>query len=144
MRFIPTKIHAILDYVTGALLIVSPWLFGFSESAAAMWIALIFGAGLIAYSLFTDYELAASRKISMTTHLALDAGSGLFLLISPWLFGFAASIWWPHVVIGVLEIGSALTTKKVPADERLPVSNAVWPTGWLKTDVPAPRPAPRP
>ena len=123
MRFIPTKIHAILDYVTGALLIVSPWLFGFSESAAAMWIALIFGAGLIAYSLFTDYELAASRKIPMTTHLALDAGSGLFLLISPWLFGFANFIWWPHVVIGLLEIGSALTTKKVPADGRLPVSH---------------------
>ncbi len=124
MRFIPTKTHAVLDYATGALLIISPWLFGFSESGAATWIAIIFGAGLIAYSLFTDYELAVSRKIPMPTHLALDAGSGVFLLISPWLFGFAGLIWWPQVVIGLLEVGSAVTTKKVPADERLPASRA--------------------
>jgi len=123
MRFIPTKTHAILDYATGALLIVSPWLFGFSGSAAATWIAVILGAGLIAYSLFTDYELAASRKIPMPTHLLLDAGSGAFLLVSPWLFGFADFVWWPHVVIGLLEIGSAVTTKKAPADGRLPASH---------------------
>ena len=36
MRFIPTKTHAILDYATSALLLVSPSLFGFSGSAAAM------------------------------------------------------------------------------------------------------------
>jgi hypothetical protein len=59
----------------------------------------------------------------MPTHLLLDAGSGAFLLVSPWLFGFADFVWWPHVVIGLLEIGSAVTTKKAPTDERLPASH---------------------
>ena len=124
MRFIPTKTHAVLDYLTGVLLIVAPWLFGFAESAAATWVAVVFGLGLIGYSLFTDYELAASRRIPMGVHLALDAASGAFLLVSPWLLGFAPVIAWPHVVIGLLEIGSALTTQRVPADGHLPAAGA--------------------
>jgi hypothetical protein len=124
MRFIPTRIHAVLDYLTGALLVVAPWLFGFAANAAATWVAIIFGVGLIAYSLFTDYELAASRQIPMSVHLALDAASGAFLLVSPWLLGFAPVITWPHVVIGLLEIGAALTTQRTPSDERLPAAGA--------------------
>ena len=30
MRFIPTKVHGVLDYLVGAALIVAPWLFGFA------------------------------------------------------------------------------------------------------------------
>lgn len=119
MRFIPTRTHAILDYLTGALLVVAPWLFGFAGNAAATWVAVVMGIGLIAYSLFTDYELAASRQIPMSVHLALDAASGVLLLVSPWLLGFAPAVAWPHVVIGLLEIGSALTTRRTPSDEHL-------------------------
>ena len=31
MRFIPTKLHAPLDYIVGAGLIAAPWIFQFSE-----------------------------------------------------------------------------------------------------------------
>jgi len=31
MRFIPTKVHGILDYVVGVALIAAPWLFGFAN-----------------------------------------------------------------------------------------------------------------
>lgn len=37
MRFIPTRIHGILDYVIGVALIAAPWIFGFSDQRAAMW-----------------------------------------------------------------------------------------------------------
>lgn len=30
MRFIPTKIHGVLDYIAGLALIAAPWLFGFA------------------------------------------------------------------------------------------------------------------
>ena len=114
MRFIPTRIHGMLDYLMGALLIVSPWLFGFNRGGAETWIPIILGAGVIAYSLVTDYELSATRKLPMSTHLMLDIGGGIFLAVSPWLFGFSDYVYLPHLIFGIAEIGAALCTKKVP------------------------------
>ncbi|WMT92951.1 SPW repeat protein (plasmid) [Pelagibacterium sp. H642] len=31
--------------------------------------------------------------------------SGALLLISPWLFGFSSEVFWPHVVVGIAELG---------------------------------------
>lgn len=120
MRFIPTRIHGILDYLMGALLIVSPWLFGFAdEGGAARWIPIVLGAGVILYSLLTKYELGLAGLIPMAVHLGLDAGGGLLLAVSPWLFGFADRVWIPHAVFGLLEVGAALLTKSTPEKESL-------------------------
>ncbi|HEV2107110.1 MAG TPA: SPW repeat protein [Thermomicrobiales bacterium] len=119
MRFIPTRIHGILDYLLGALLILAPWLFDFSDAGAGTWLPVILGAGVIAYSLLTDYELGVLRQIPMSVHLMLDLGGGVLLAVSPWLFGFADEVSVPHVVFGLLEIGAALMTKTVPEDKRL-------------------------
>ena len=122
MRFLPTRVHGMLDYGMGALLIAAPWLFGFAGDAdgAATWVPVVLGLGVIAYSLLTDYELGAVRKIPMPTHLLLDLGGGVLLALSPWLFGFADWVWVPHLVLGLLEVGAALVTKKHPAVERAP------------------------
>jgi len=102
-----------MDYLMGALLIVAPWLFGLGRGPA-MWIPIMLGAGALSYSLLTDYELGVVRTIPMPVHLGLDAASGLFLMASPWLFGFASQLWVPHVVLGALELGAALTTRTLP------------------------------
>jgi hypothetical protein len=104
-----------VDYVVGALMILAPWLFGFSDTGIGAWIFVILGAGAILYSLLTDYELGVSRMIPMSTHLGLDIASGALLLVSPWLFGFADQVSAPHVVFGLFEIAAALTTQKVPS-----------------------------
>jgi hypothetical protein len=114
MRFIPTKIHGYMDYMMGLLLIASPWLFDFADGGAKQWIPVILGVSAIIYSLMTDYELGASRTISMPTHLMLDLVSGIFLAVSPWLFGFADEVYLPHLVLGIIEVGAALTTKREP------------------------------
>lgn len=114
MRFIPTKIHGYMDYMMGLLLIASPWLFDFADGGAQQWIPVVLGAGAIIYSLMTDYELGVSRIISMPAHLNLDLVSGIFLAASPWLFGFAEEVYLPHLILGILEIGAALTTKREP------------------------------
>lgn len=115
MRFIPTRIHGVLDYATGLLLIAAPWLLGFADGTAAQWVPVVLGVGAIAYSLVSDYELGVTPVLSMPTHLALDAGSGILLAASPWLFGFADRVWLPHVVVGVFEIGASLLTATTPA-----------------------------
>ena len=118
MRFIPTRTHGVLDYLVGALLIAAPWLFGFARGGAETWVPVALGAGAFLYSLFTDYELGVVRRIPMPVHLGLDLGSGLLLAVSPWLFGFAAFVWVPHLVFGLLEVGAALMTKRVPPSAR--------------------------
>lgn len=118
MRFIPTRIHGMLDYLIAILLVASPWIFGFSEGGAKTWLPVILGAGVALYSLITDYELGLARVIPMPVHLLLDAGGGLLLAVSPWLFGFAGEIWWPHLFIGLFEIVAAATTHLHRDDER--------------------------
>lgn len=114
MRFIPTKVHGYLDYLVGALLIAAPWLFDFARGGAETWVPVVLGAGAILYSIITDYELGASKIISMRTHLALDLISGIVLAASPWIFGFADYVWGPHLVLGLFEIGAALMTRREP------------------------------
>ena len=59
MRFIPTRLHAPLDYIVGAGLIAALWIFQFSEHTTPTVIRIVLGVGLIGYSLFTDYESAS-------------------------------------------------------------------------------------
>jgi hypothetical protein len=114
MRVIPTRVHGYLDYMMGALLIASPWLFGFATGGAEQWVPVALGASAIIYSLLTDYELGAARVISMPTHLTLDLLSGILLAASPWIFGFADYVYLPHLILGIAEIGAALMTKREP------------------------------
>ena len=85
-------------------MIAVPWLFDFAAGGAETWIFVALGAGAIAYSLLTNYELGINRTIPMRTHLTLDIASGILLAVSPWLFGFADYIWAPHVFFGVFEM----------------------------------------
>lgn len=117
MRFIQTKTHGYLDYIMGILLIASPWLFDFADGGAAQWLPVILGASMIVLALMTDYELGAVRKISMRTHLMIDMMSGALLAASPWIFGFADYVWEPHLILGLLEVGAALMTKREPSTE---------------------------
>lgn len=112
---IPTRTHAIIDYIVGPLLILAPYLFGFADGGAAQWTAMIVGFAIIGMGLFTNYELSLSRLIPMPVHLGMDVAVGLLLAVSPWLFGFADLIWWPHLLVGLAEIVIAAMTSRRPS-----------------------------
>ena len=111
MRILSTRAHGVIDYAMGLLLIASPYLFGFNNGGAAQWMPMIVGIALIGLSVMTNYELAVVRIVPMPVHLAADLGAGLLLAVSPWLFGFADRVFWPHVIFGLLEIGAGLMTQ---------------------------------
>jgi len=114
MRFIPSRLHAPLDYIVGVGLIAAPWVLQFSEHTAATVISIVLGIGLIAYSLLTDYELGVLRVFPMSVHTLFDIAAGAFLAASPWIFGFAdetANVWVPHLVVGLAAVFLGLTTK---------------------------------
>jgi hypothetical protein len=121
---IPTRIHAVMDYAVGVLLIAAPWIFQFAdESSAAKWISIIVGVVIILQSTITNYEGGVlGHAVSMRMHLALDALVGIFLVVSPWLFGFAdegTNAWLPFVAIGLAELGLAAITNPMPGDRSL-------------------------
>ena len=114
MRLISTKAHGVMDYLVGVLLIAAPWIFDFARGGAETWVPVILGIGTIVYSLMTNYEMGAAKMISMKTHLAFDFISGAFLAVSPWIFGFNEYVYLPHLIVGIVEMGTALMTDPIP------------------------------
>jgi hypothetical protein len=114
MRFIPTRVHGVLDYSWSALLAATPWLAGSGGRGRETEVALAFAAGATAYSLLTDYELGAAGVLPMRTHLRLDVAGGLLLAASPWLLGFAGRVWAPYAGFGLFSVAAGLLTQTRP------------------------------
>jgi hypothetical protein len=118
IRFLSTRVHGVLDYVTGSLLVLSPWVFGFAEiGGPAMRVPMILGIAVILYSLLADYELGLWRTLPMRYHLALDLFGGILLALSPWIFEFSdedAVGWLPHVIVGLALIGVYFISRTTP------------------------------
>ncbi len=93
---------------------LAPKLFGFENNEKAARVPRMMAMSHIAYSLLTDYERGVVRKLPMKAHLAIDAGSALFLAASPWLLGFSGAVTAPHVASGLMELGIAATTETEP------------------------------
>jgi len=112
---IPTRVHGIIDYLVAIILILAPFILGFADGTAAQWVPILVGVLTIVSSLLTRYELGALRVIPMVGHLWIDVVAGVLLVLSPWLFGFADRIWWPHVLFGIMYIViPTLTQRRSP------------------------------
>lgn len=110
MRFIPSFVHSLLDYIFGFALVTAPWLLGFDDNATATTLAVLLGLGTLLYSLLTNYEFGVIRMIPFRIHLLIDGLLGLFLVAIPWLFGFADRYAEPFYGFGMYAIGAALLT----------------------------------
>jgi hypothetical protein len=106
------KLCDVANLVLGAVLFVSPWIFGFDAGAAtqnAMIVGIVMAALAIA-------ALAAFAVWEEWLNLAV----GLWALISPWVLGFqGTTAMTVHVVIGVAVAALAaieiwLTTQNPP------------------------------
>jgi hypothetical protein len=109
---ISRKFHGILDYLSAIVLILSPWLFNFSQHQTAKLIMILAGAAVIIIFTLTNYEAGLIKKIPMAVHLNCDVLLGIILLISPWLFKFADQVFLPHLLIGLFSIAAGLLTER--------------------------------
>jgi hypothetical protein len=120
IRFLPTSVHGILDYIVGIVLIAAPWIFGFAYvGGAALIVPIVLGIALILYSLITRYEwgIPGIRFLQMPYHLLIDFVAAAFLAASPWIFGFAykpLNVWLPHLVVGIVVIVVVLVSQTHP------------------------------
>ena len=107
IRFVPTAVHGVFDYVGAIGLIASPFIFGFADMGGiAVFLPIVLGAGLLLYSLLTDYELGMPgvKFIPMSVHLTVDFVASAFLALAPFLFGYSnegVNVWLPQVIAGV-------------------------------------------
>jgi SPW repeat len=118
MRFITTKFHAVLDYLSSAFLITFPWTFNFNSGGAAQMIPFILGIMIIIMSVFTNYEAGIVKIIPMPIHLKINIMTGMFLIASPWIFNFNHQVYLPHLILGVFEISVGLLTERLPYYQR--------------------------
>jgi hypothetical protein len=122
IRFVPTRVHGVLDYVVGLALILAPNIFQFANvGGAAVLIPRVLGVVLIVYSLITRYELGVIKLISMRYHLMIDFLAALLLALSPFLFGFSnkePNAWLPHVVVGIAVLVVVIVSKTQPGKSR--------------------------
>jgi hypothetical protein len=89
MKPITPRLHVMLDYPAGVVLILAPWIFGFCD-VGGMAVAAPIAVGLliIGQSLITDWELGVARILPLNIHLMMDVAAGAFLALSPFIFGF--------------------------------------------------------
>ena len=98
MRFLTPTLHGAVDYAAATGLIVLPFIFGFG--GLALWLSVAGGAGLIGYSLLTDYAFSAASLISFKTHLALDLAAAAAFVAAPFVFGWGGLIMGYYLVMG--------------------------------------------
>jgi len=122
MRFLPTRVHGVVDWLMGALLVALPWILGLDRGAPEAWVPMALGIAGLAVTFFTDHEFGVIRRIPMVGHLWVDGLAGALLAASPWVFGFADQMWLPHLVLGLTEFAAAFVTKLHPADREIVVA----------------------
>jgi len=116
MRVVPTRIHAILDYVLGAVLLVFPYIGHLDQRGGLEWGPVLLGGGLMLYSAFTNYEYSFASLIPLKVHLLLDMIGGVLLIGVALAWGPPPAAWGTLLVLGLIEIGSSLVTRTVSSD----------------------------
>ena len=126
MRFISTRAHSMMDLVLGPVLIALPFALGLNVDKPEGWILLVVGIAILLLTAFTDYESGLVGRISMGSHLTVEAALGALLAVSPWVFGFSHRIWVPHLLFGLFQLASCFVTRResIQLTQRSEVSRA--------------------
>jgi hypothetical protein len=84
---VSARLHGVLDYATVAAFLNAPMVFGFHGTPAAIvyWLA---GIHLLMTGC-TDFPLGVFQWIPFRIHRVIELLAGIFLLVAPWVFGFA-------------------------------------------------------
>ena len=108
-----------LNIIAGIWIILSPFIFGFWNLAAPSWASVIVGVAVVV--------LAAIRVAAPMRNVGLSWINfllGIWLVISPWVFGYAMRprmVWNDvilGVIVGVLALWSAVATRPRAAGPR--------------------------
>ena len=123
MKIISPTLHGVLDYLTCALFLVAPSLFGFTGTYAT--VCYLLAGGYLVISLLTNMPLGALQLLPFWLHGRLELVSGFVFIASPWLFGFANANGVARnffVAMGVVFLVVFLCTQWRTQEQRAPVA----------------------
>lgn len=72
MKIISTKIHGILDYVMGTILLLMPALLGLDRAAIESMLFYSCGTLMLLMALLTQYEPGIFKLVPVPVHLTID------------------------------------------------------------------------
>lgn len=100
-KILTPRFHGLLDYAAAAGLIALPFLLNLgATSKTAQWLSVAAGAGLVAYSLVTDYAYGAFGLVSFRAHLVLDLLAAAAFIVAPFVFGWGGLVLAYYLVMG--------------------------------------------
>src|ERR1044072_2875462 len=115
---IPRFVHGAIEYIAGALLIVSGFLLDF-ESSAAIAASTILGLLVLVMAASNDGPSSLINTSPLSVHVLLDYALAAVLVASPFLFGFtgetAATAFF--IVLGVVHLLVTIGTRFRDAKE---------------------------
>ncbi|GEM_PF-2371546 len=87
-RLIPWALHELLEYALGLFLILAPFLFGMLDAPL---LPLLIGAGvaIVLLQLLTPGLASIAAVLPARAHATADYLVALFLVLAPFVFGFA-------------------------------------------------------
>ena len=117
---VPAFVHGIVEYLAAILFIAAPFLFTFDEDAAVA-VSLVVGVVMLIVAACTHWQTGLIDTISVHAHAMLDYLLAIFLIASPFIFGFdddgtAVAFF---IVAGVLYLLLTIATRFVK-EERPP------------------------
>ncbi|HSI11891.1 MAG TPA: hypothetical protein VK961_07595 [Chthoniobacter sp.] len=104
------RMHGILDYVGGVLLLLSAIFLPFPDSAMRM-LGAAFGVILLLYSAATDYEMGLLRFVPFPIHRGADLVLGIALAFSPIHFAVHGGPVLLFIAVGAMLIFLAFMTR---------------------------------
>jgi len=139
-RFVPPRVHAVVDYVAGPALVAAPAVLRLDGAKGSSLTPRVVGAGTTALSAFSNHPLAAKRFVPMRLHLVADAAAGTMLAAGPWATGSArrgARHWLPHALVGATEVALALVTRSSETPAPVSRTRRLLGSPWARAAAPA-------
>ena len=104
--------HGIAEYGLGAFSIAAPFFLSFDSDTATV-VSILLGAAIIVLGFVTASPTGVARNLPIASHVVLDYVASLFMIVSPFVFGFtddaAATAYF--VVLGVGFLLLTIATK---------------------------------
>lgn len=82
------SLHVLIEYGVGVLTILAPFLFSFDSTTAEL-VSVLVGVGVLVLAVVTDAPTGIARSLPVASHVVLDYVLALFLIVTPFVFGFA-------------------------------------------------------
>lgn len=105
---IPVRLHGLIEYVAGVVLIIAPLLIDY-ENGSATAVSVVIGILILIIAATTAGPTGLIPQIPLPAHVALDYVLAAFLIASPFVFGFSSETE-PTAIFVVLGIAHLLIT----------------------------------